>query len=74
MSQIVTATFEDGVLKPEQELGLTSGTKVRLVLETWADVHAQGQEACLELERLSAEFPIDSHGRRLTRDELHERR
>jgi predicted DNA-binding antitoxin AbrB/MazE fold protein len=74
MSQVITATFVDGVLKPEEELALASGTKVRLVLETWADVRAQGQAACTELDRLCDKFPIDSHGRRLTRDQLHERR
>ena len=35
MSQVVTATFVDGVLKPVEELGLTSGTKVRLIVDVW---------------------------------------
>ena len=75
MSQVITATFVDGVLKPEHELGLTSGTKVRLILDLWDDdVRTQHQKACAELDRLCDEFPIDSRGRRLTRDELHERR
>ena len=46
MSQVITATFLDGVLKPEQELDIATGTKVLLVLDLWADVRAQGQEAC----------------------------
>ena len=46
MSQVITATFVDGVLKPEQELDIATGTKVLLVLDLWADVRAQGQEAC----------------------------
>jgi len=74
MSQVITATFVDGVLKPEEELALASGTKVRLMLDTWADVRAEGQAACMELDCLCDEFPIDSLGRRLTRDQLHERR
>jgi predicted DNA-binding antitoxin AbrB/MazE fold protein len=74
MSQVITATFVDGVLKPEEELALPSGTKVRLVLDTWADVRAQAQAAFTELDRLCDEFPINSHGRRLTRNQLHERR
>ena len=74
MSQVITATFVDGVLKPEQELGIVTGAKVRLVLDLWADVRAQGQEECAELDRLCEEVPIDSHGRYLTRDQLHERR
>ena len=30
------------------------------MLETWADVRAEGQAACTELDRLCDEFPIDS--------------
>jgi predicted DNA-binding antitoxin AbrB/MazE fold protein len=70
MSQVITATFVDGVLKPEEELALASGTKVRLMLDTCNDVRAEGQEACTELDRLCDEFPIDSRGRRLTRDQV----
>lgn len=73
MSQVITATFEDGVLKPEEEITLASGTKVRLMLDTWADVRAQGKAACTELDLLCDEVPIDSRGGRLTRDQLHER-
>jgi len=74
MSQVITATFVDGVLKPERELGLASGTKVRLILELWDDVSARQHDACDELDRLCDEFPVESGGRHLTRDELHERR
>lgn len=74
MSQVVMATFVDGVLKPEEELTLANGTKVRLLLDTWTDVRAEVQDACLELDGLCDQFPIDPRGRRLTRDELHERR
>ena len=74
MSQIITATYVDGMLKPEEEIGLASGTKVRLTLELPADLREQRQAACVELDRLCDEFPIESQGRRLTRDQLHERR
>jgi predicted DNA-binding antitoxin AbrB/MazE fold protein len=74
MSQVVTATFVDGVLKPAQELGLASGTKVRLIVDVWDEVRAGHQEAFAELDRLCDEFPIESQARRLTRDELHDRR
>ena len=74
MSQVITATFVNGVLKPEEELRLANGTKVRLILESWNGVRTQDEEAYAELDRLCDEFPIDSHGRRMTRDELHERR
>jgi predicted DNA-binding antitoxin AbrB/MazE fold protein len=73
MSQIVTATFQDGVLKPERELALTPGTRVRLIIEAWDEVLAGAQAASDELDQLCDEFPIDSRSKRLTRDELHER-
>ncbi|NLX96970.1 MAG: antitoxin family protein [Rhodopirellula sp.] len=73
MSQVITATVVNGVLKPEQDLGLPSGTKVRLVVDPWDEVRAHHEEAFGELDRLCDEFPIASQGRRLTRDELHER-
>ena len=74
MSQIITATFEDGVLKPERELGLAPGTKVRLILDPLADVQTQAQEACDALDQVCDEFPIDSDEPRMTRDQLYERR
>ena len=74
MSQIITATFVDGVLKPEQELGLPPGAKVRLILDLQDDDLKQRREACAELDRLCEELPIEHHGHRLTRDQLHERR
>jgi hypothetical protein len=74
MSQFTTATFVDGVLKLEEQLPIASGTKVRIMWETCSEVRTNGQAACPELDGLCNEFPIDSRGRRLTRDELHERR
>ena len=74
MSQVITATFVDGVLRPAQELDLASGTKVRLIVDLWDDVRASDQDACVELDRLCDQFPVHSPGRHLTRDELHDRR
>jgi predicted DNA-binding antitoxin AbrB/MazE fold protein len=73
MSQIITATFENGVLKPDQPLSLPPGTRVRVVVES-LEAQAERQRAWEELERLCEEFPIDTGGERLTRDQLHERR
>lgn len=74
MSQIITATVEDGVLKPDQDIGLLSGTKVRLTVELCRDLEPGGTFACDELDQLCDEIPVDAQGKRLTRDELHERR
>lgn len=73
MSQIVTAVFVDGVLKPAQDLGLAPGTKVRLIVDLWDDERREREETCRELDRLCDEFPIRTPGRHFTRDELHDR-
>ncbi len=70
---VIFATFVDGVLKPEQEIALPSGTKVRLILDLCEDVHSREITASAELDRLCDEFPIASNAPRLTRDELHAR-
>jgi predicted DNA-binding antitoxin AbrB/MazE fold protein len=74
MSQIITATYVNGMLKPEEDIGLASGTKVRLIVDLPDDPRAQRQAACAELDRLCDAFLIDSAGRHLTREQLHERR
>ncbi len=73
MSQIVAATFENGVFKPHDDLRLAPGTTVRLIVDRLEDIQAPAQQACAELDSLCGELPIDSGGIRLTRDQLHER-
>jgi predicted DNA-binding antitoxin AbrB/MazE fold protein len=73
MSQIIFATVENGLLKPDQEIGLSSGTKVRLTLEQCDDETVPIKGACDDLDDLCDRFPVQSHGTRLTRDQLHER-
>jgi len=74
MSQVIFATVENGLLKPDREMGLSPGTKVRLTVEPCDDFAVQAERACAALDELCDEFPIDSHGDRLTRDQLHDRR
>ena len=73
MSPIINATVENGALKPDRDLGLASGSRVRVTVEQYDDAIAQANSACDELDRLCDENPIDSQGNRLTRDQLHER-
>ncbi len=73
MTQIVNATYEDGVFKPEQPPTIPVGAKVRLIVET-ASQSAVVQDALEELDRLCHDFPITSSEPHLTRDQLHERR
>ena len=73
MSQIVAATFENGVFRPHEHLPLAPGTTVRLIVDRLDDLQTPAQQACAELDSLCGELPIDSGGIRLTRDQLHER-
>ena len=73
MTQVIFATVENGLLKPDREIGLSAGTKVRLTVEPCDDA-VQVEAACDALDELCDEIPFDSHGDRLTRDQLHDRR
>jgi predicted DNA-binding antitoxin AbrB/MazE fold protein len=77
MTQTITATFEDGVLKPTQPLDLPERVQVRLTVELvksalhleW-DAHKEERLAALEaLFRMAK-----PHSEHLASDELHERR
>ena len=74
MMQTITATFEDGVLKPAQPLNLPDHAQVRLTLELFdeAEQKKRNQETLAALEELWKTSKVHSHP--LTRDELHERR
>ena len=74
MSQVILATVENGLLKPDREIGLSSGTKVRLTLELCDDALAEAKQACDQLDQLCDQSPVDSRGTKLTRDQLHQRR
>ncbi|MHC4176634.1 MAG: antitoxin family protein [Planctomycetota bacterium] len=74
MGQVILATVENGVLKPDREINLSSGTKVRLTLELCDDALAEAAQACDELDQLCEESPVHARGTKLTRDQLHERR
>jgi predicted DNA-binding antitoxin AbrB/MazE fold protein len=71
--QVISATVEDGVLKPDQPLEFPQGTKVHVVIEPFRSPQER-QHALQELEKLRKEHPINSGGNRMTRDQLHERR
>jgi predicted DNA-binding antitoxin AbrB/MazE fold protein len=73
MTQVINATFENGVFKPEQPLDLPRGTRAQVIIEQVRSPEER-EKAWAELERLWKEHPINSGGERLTRDQLHERR
>ncbi len=74
MEQIVTATFEDGVLKPDVPIALPPRTRVRLTLQPLPSPGPTDELSWDNLEKLWDEVTIDSAGVRPTRDQLHERR
>jgi predicted DNA-binding antitoxin AbrB/MazE fold protein len=74
MSRIIIATVENGLFRPDREIGLSAGTKVRLTVEPCDDATVQAEGACDALDKLCDELPFDSQGDRLTRDQLHDRR
>lgn len=76
MIDVIDATFEDGVFKPDQPLSLADSTRVRLVVETVGvqSDDAQRKQAWNSLQRLWQDSTFDSQGDRLSRDQLHERR
>jgi predicted DNA-binding antitoxin AbrB/MazE fold protein len=73
MSQYITATFEDGVLKPHEKLDLAAGSKVNLVITPCGTGNGTDTDALAELDQFCDEEPIDSGGFHLTREQLHER-
>jgi hypothetical protein len=69
----VTATFVNGMLKPDQALPLAEQARVKLTVEPLAE-KLEPVEAWQSLKAWIKEHPLHGLGRRLTRDEIHERR
>jgi predicted DNA-binding antitoxin AbrB/MazE fold protein len=76
MIQVIAATFQDGVFKPDKRLDLPPSSRVRLVVQPLEDESEQArrQRAWEAAERIWQESAIDSHGEHLSREQLHERR
>lgn len=78
MTQTITATFEDGVLKPAQPLDLPEHAQVRLTIEPLKSAvqmewDAKKKERLAALEEFLKMARVHS-GEPMTRDQLHERR
>jgi len=75
MMQAITATFEDGVFKPDQQPALSESTRVRLLVETINETKEESprHQSWASLEQLWHHSTFDSHGDRLSREQLHER-
>lgn len=73
MSTQVTATFVNGVLKPDETLCLREQARVKLTIEPLSE-QLDPMEAWQSLKAWIKQKPLHGLGRHLTRDELHERR
>jgi predicted DNA-binding antitoxin AbrB/MazE fold protein len=77
MNQIIHATFEDGVLKPDVPLEFPPMTRVRLTGEPLQNpestTNSEQSSAWSELDRLWDEVEVDSGAPRPSRDELNDR-
>jgi hypothetical protein len=73
MTTQVTATVVGGMLKPDENLQLAEKTRVNLTIEPIVE-KLEPAEAWESLKAWIRQNPLHGLGRRLTRDELHERR
>jgi hypothetical protein len=73
MTTQITATVVGGMLKPDQSLQLAEQTRVNLTIEPIVET-LEPAEAWEALKAWIRQNPLHGLGRRLTRDELHERR
>lgn len=70
--QTITATFENGVLKPSQPLNLPDHSQVRITIErVESSLQIDDKLAALESLWRNSKTHSEEH---LTRDQLHERR
>lgn len=75
MSEILTAIYQDGAFVPEQTTLVQPGSRVRLVVESLSvpSPQATHSQTVDEFDDAADELSVRSGGRRLTRDQLHER-
>ena len=75
MVQVLAATFQDGVFKPDERPDLSDSARVRLVIEALdADEADRAEKSWAAIQRLWSTSTFNSGGDRLSRDQLHERR
>jgi len=73
MSTRMMATVVNGMLKPDERLSLPDQTRVSLSIEP-VEGQPEARVAWASLRAWIKAHPLHGLGRRLTRDELHERR
>jgi predicted DNA-binding antitoxin AbrB/MazE fold protein len=71
MTEIVTATFQDGAFVPEVQTHVPNGSRVRLVVQTIDDQETR-EQFLKEFDEFCDAVSVNG-GKHLTRDELHDR-
>ena len=74
MKTETTGTVVAGVLQLDERLDLPDNSRVRVVIQPLEEWRTRFQSGLKEWKQLCQDRPVDSGGRRYTRDELHERR
>ncbi len=73
MAYEISATFEDGVFKPDEPLDLAPHTRAKIVLEVPHEPSQVVKQAILDIEQLWNEYPVKLGKPRPTRDDLYDR-
>ncbi len=73
MTKRTEAVYSEGVLRPVEDLGLTNGQRVHLIVEPLDDRPTDRAAAIANLKAAISDMEFRSSGVLPTRDELHER-
>jgi predicted DNA-binding antitoxin AbrB/MazE fold protein len=73
MTKRTEAVYTEGVLRPVEDLGLTNGQRVHLIVEPLDNRSADRAAAIAKLKAAIGDMKFRSSGVLPTRDELHER-
>jgi predicted DNA-binding antitoxin AbrB/MazE fold protein len=69
----IPVTYTNGVLKPDENLRLPEGTRLRADLRPEHKPTLSPEQAMDLIREIAASGSFNSHGRRFTRDELYDR-
>ena len=69
----ISVTYIGGVLKPDERLDLPEGARLRAVILPAAPDPAAAERAWETIKRIRESGVFRSGGRKLTRDQMHER-
>lgn len=69
----ISVTYENGVLRPDEQLNLPEGTRLRASIHGVAPDPKAAAAAMEAIRRISDSGVFRSGGRRFTRDQMHER-